>query len=401
MSRDVAVIGGGPAGLSAGIALAHQGASVTIYEQAEDPTQKPCGEGLLPSAVEQLCQLGLERSALLSEGQPLLGVRYFSPQGTTASARFPEGSGLGLRRSTLQTLLRSLALGTDGVQLRRAKARVLRDSRGVCRLQTPGGVLTPRLIVAADGLHSRARHDAALAWHRPRPFRFGGRQHFEVEPWSNHVEVYFGRDAEAYVTPTQPQQINVAVLWNGERRGDAAPKRRSVPEILGAFPTLARRLASARALGDLRGAGPLRVDVPRPARDGLVLLGDAAGYVDPITGEGVGLAVAKARLLAQLVGPALRQPGAPLTLRQLTPYLVAARELEKHHVALTKLLLFASRSPWLVERSVRALAADGRLFGELLTANQGGCSPFSPAAGALFRLLQSWVRLPTPRRTRG
>jgi flavin-dependent dehydrogenase len=399
---DVLVIGGGPAGLSAGIAFAHRGASVTIYEQADAAIEKPCGEGLLPSAVEQLCGLGLDRSLLLSAGQPLLGVRYFSQLGTSAGARFAEGSGLGLRRQALQALLRSLALGTAGLRLCRAEARVIRDSRGVCRVQTAGGVVvTPRLIVAADGLHSRTRKDADLASRRPRPLRYGARQHFEIEPWTNHVEVYFGPAAEAYVTPTQPNQINLAVLWSGERRAETAQVCRSAPQLLRAFPALAQRLGSARALGDMRGAGPLGVQVPEPARDGLVLLGDAAGYVDAITGEGVGLAVAKARLLAQLVGPALRLPGAQLTLRQLKPYVAAARKLERHHVTLTKLVLLASRSPWLIEHAVRALAADTRLFSDLLTVNQGGASPLSPAVHALLRLLQSRAGVALPRRTRG
>jgi len=245
-----------------------------------------------------------------------------------------------------------------------------------------------------------ARKDANLVCRRPRPFRYGARQHFQVEPWTTHVEVYFGPAAEAYVTPTGPDEVNVAVLWNGAARSDPARARLQAPDRLRAFPALARRLARARCLGDLRGAGPLQVEVPRPARDGLLLVGDAAGYVDAITGEGVGLAIAKARLLGMLLGPTLSRPGPPIGLREIKPYLAAARELERHHALLTKLVLQASRSPWLVERTVDALHQDGALFRHLLSVNQGGCSLFALPPGSLLGLLQSWARFPRSRNAR-
>jgi flavin-dependent dehydrogenase len=196
-----------------------------------------------------------------------------------------------------------------------------------------------------------------------------------VRSWTEHVEVYFSAHAEAYVTPTDEDEINVALLWQAADRSDAKTGRRA-PNLVAMFPELAQRLARGVAANDGRAYGPLRVEVPMPARDGLVLLGDAAGYVDAITGEGVGLAIAKARLLARSLLPALRACRGQLRLRDLAPYLAAASKLERHHVSLTRLLLLLRRSPALTERTIAALSHDPQLFGHFLAANQGDRSPF-------------------------
>ena len=112
--------------------------------------------------------------------------------------------------------------------------------------------------------------------------------------------------------------------------------------MLRSFPELARRLGHAKAADDARARGPLHVQVPTPARNGLLLVGDAAGYVDAITGEGVGLAISKASTMASLLRPALARPGGQVTLAELEPFLRAARKADRSHVELTRALAVAA-----------------------------------------------------------
>ena len=282
---DIVVAGGGPVGLAVAIGARAAGLRVTVVEPRPTPVDKACGEGLMPAAVAELARLGV-----VVEGRPFVGIRYLAA-GRSVAAEFRHGPGLGVRRTALHAALAARAEEVGVVRVPGSVREVEQDDEGV----TAAGLRAPWLV-AADGLHSPVRRQLGLQTTGTGLSRYGLRRHFAVAPWSRHVEVYWGDRAEAYVTPVSEQLVGVAFL--GGR--DGVPYE----ELLAGFPALSARLRGAEPVTDLRGAGPLRQSARTP-RDGRVLLvGDAAGYVDALTGEGVavGLATARAAVAAITAG---------------------------------------------------------------------------------------------------
>jgi flavin-dependent dehydrogenase len=277
---DVLVVGGGPAGLATAISCAQAGLSVTVAEPRTGPIDKACGEGVMPSAVARLAAIGVHPI-----GHPLRGIRYLDAH-HRADALFRRGPGLGVRRTTLHAALsaRAAVLGIPVLPVRVA-GFTQHDDGSVAAAGHQA-----RYLVAADGLHSVIRRACALDPPRPRHPRFGLRRHYQMAPWSDLVEVYWAAGSEAYVTPVAEDLVGVAVL--GGARGDFESR-------LDAFPALRKRLAGSPAASDVRGAGPLRQDVRRRAAGNVLLVGDASGYLDALTGEGIGVALAQAAALAQ------------------------------------------------------------------------------------------------------
>jgi flavin-dependent dehydrogenase len=284
---DLVVVGGGPVGLGTALEARAAGLEVVVIEPRRPPIDKACGEGLMPGAVSALARLGVRPA-----GRPFHGIHYLAP-GAAAVARFRTGTGLGVRRTTLSTALwdradevgvRHVADGVTGVDPSPGRVRVTgRD----------GTDLTSRWVVAADGLHSVVRRGLGLDDPRPIPrraVRYGLRRHFAVEPWTDLVEVHWAPDAEAYVTPVGPDVVGVAVLGPG-----GAP----FETWLDRFPALRRRLDGVPATGPARGAGPLRQRAARHVAGPVLLVGDAAGYVDALTGEGVAVGLSCARALVR------------------------------------------------------------------------------------------------------
>ncbi len=278
---DVLVVGGGPAGLATAISCAQSGLSVAVAEPRTGPVDKACGEGLMPSAVARLAAIGVRPA-----GHPLRGIRYLDPQ-HRADALFRRGRGLGVRRTALHGALADRAAQLAIPVLPVKVTDFTQHSRGV----TAAG-LEARYLVAADGLHSAIRRSCGLDPPAARHPRFGLRRHYHLTPWTDLVEVYWAAGSEAYVTPVAGDLVGVAVLGGG---------RGGFESRLAAFPALREKLAGAAPASDVRGAGPLRQDVRCRAAGSVLLVGDASGYLDALTGEGIGLAVAQAAVLAGCV----------------------------------------------------------------------------------------------------
>ena len=284
---DLLLVGGGPGGLATALHARRHGLSVIVAEPRPDPIDKACGEGLMPGGLAELKSLDVDPA-----GMPFRGIAYVNElnpnKNSRAEALFRDGPGRGVRRTTLHAALASRAKEQDTEWIRTKVTSVKQDADGVAA----AGVRA-RWLVGADGLHSAVRRSVAIKATAGTPRRYGVRWHYQVPAWSEFVEVYWSRWGEAYVTPVEPELVGVAILSRGQ------------PDLAW-FPMLARQLQGADR-GQPRGCGPLRQVVSRRVEGRVLLVGDAAGYEDALTGEGVSLAVKQAHAAVDAIvgdGPA-------------------------------------------------------------------------------------------------
>jgi menaquinone-9 beta-reductase len=357
----VAVVGGGPAGLAAAICARRAGFSAVVLERQSGAIDKACGEGLMPKGLAALERMDVRRRIPASECAVFEAIRYVQEDGRFVDGVLPPPGGLGIRRLALATAMAEAARHA-GVDLRQGtalRAHVMRAD-GVT-LTTDAGELDAGLLVAADGLHSPLRK--ALGLERPAsgPSRFGLRRHFALAPWGKRVEVHFAPGVEAYVTPAGAQRVGIAFLWEDGR----VDGRVGFDALLAKFPALKERVAGAAFDSEARGAGPLLQEVNGRVRDRAVLLGDAAGYVDAITGEGLSLAFDAAEALAANL-PAARAAG--FSAVSLAPYARAVDQAFDSYAALASRLVSVARRPALRRFVLDRLIAHPWIFNRALKA---------------------------------
>lgn len=266
---DLLVVGGGPGGLAAALHARRQGLSVIIADPRASPIDKACGEGLMPGGLAALLALGVDPA-----GIPLRGIAYCDGP-RRVDAAFRDGPGRGVRRTTLHAALTDQAKHHDVDWTATRADRVEQDTHGV----TAAGIRA-RWLIAADGLHSTVRRAVGIGCAAGTPRRYGLRRHYRLPAWSESVEVHWSPWGEAYVTPVEPDLVGVAILSTRRPQLDW-------------FPQLQARLGDVPC-GPARGCGPLRQVVERRVAGRVLLVGDAAGYEDALTGEGISLAVKQA-----------------------------------------------------------------------------------------------------------
>jgi flavin-dependent dehydrogenase len=342
---DVLVVGGGPVGLAAALLAADRGLAVAVAERRADPVDKACGEGLMPAAVAALRQLGVD-----PPGVDFAGIRYVAGDGRhSVAARFRRGPGRGVRRTTL---VAALAARADLAGVKRVRGDVVHlrpASVGVVAQVAGTGEVSARWLLAADGLHSGVRRAiGAEGPPRVRP-RHGLRRHYAVEPWTDLVEVHWARGAEAYVTPVGPAEVGVAILTDTRGPGHA--------DWLAGFSRLAASLSGAEPTTRVLGAGPLEQNVRRRRAGHVLLVGDAAGYVDALTGEGISLGIATAAAAVECLAT-----GRPDQYERMW------RDATRRYRVLTRAVLFAAQHEPLRRAVVPAAEALPAVFGAAVRA---------------------------------
>jgi flavin-dependent dehydrogenase len=335
---DLLVAGGGPVGLATALYAHRAGLSVVVAEPRTGEIDKACGEGLMPGAVRALTALGLPVN-----GMPFRGIRYVSGE-RRAEATFRNGPGVGLRRTTLHRALRE-AVAESGIDVvARPVSTVEQDAAAIC-----AAGIEARYLAVADGLHSPVRRLLGLEGRRCARARFGIRRHYALAPWTDLVEVHWSQHCEAYVTPVGADLIGVAILTS--RRAPFEEQLRDFPELLARLPAAGATKA--------RGAGPLRQSPTARVRGRAMLVGDAAGYVDALTGEGVSVGLASAVELVACVraddpqGYEERWRRATRRYRVMTRALLWARDSRTLRPVIVPA---ASTLPWAFRAAVSALA---------------------------------------------
>ncbi len=275
-----------------------------MVDCAQPPIDKACGEGIMPDGLAALATLGIHVDD--SVASPFRGIRFINGN-QNVEAHFPGGVGYGIRRTLLHRWLVDRA-AECGVALHWGRRITGLSADG---LLVEGSVVASRWLIGADGQNSKLRKLAGLEPAAPPRYRFGFRRHYRVMPWSDFVEVHWSDCGQMYVTPVADDQVCVALITSHkELRFDAA---------LPSFPGLAARLEQAEIMGSTLGA----ISASRTLRvvhsGSIALVGEAAGSVDAITGEGLAIAFQQAIALADA-----------MRAGDLTPYETSTCENNSH-----------------------------------------------------------------------
>jgi len=388
---DAIVVGGGPAGSATAILLAERGWSVLLLDKAAFPRPKICGEYLSPESARILDRLGVLKD-VDAAAQPIAGMRIVAPDGRRLEGRYPARGpwpgyrehGLAIPREILDRLLfeRARILPLDArerhrvTELRRDAGAVVgvgyEDAEGRHR------VAAARLVVGADGRASVVAH--ALGLVRPhRLQRMALIQHVTgVAGFGDLGEVYVDPPDYAILNPVAPGVVNLGlVVPHAHARAFRGRLETFFAARLKQLRHLAPRLAGLQAAGPLMAMGPLAYRVDEPAVDGVALVGDAGGFYDPFTGEGLHTALRSAELLAEIAHAGLRAGGC--TAAALRPYARARRDAFRGKERLTRALqaLIARRRA--ANLAARILAARPALLATVM----GVLGDFVPPAALL------------------
>lgn len=366
---DVLIVGAGPAGSIAALVLARAGARVRLVDYATFPRPKLCGDTMNPGALAILDRLGAG-AAVRAYARPVTGMRVTGPGGAAVAADYPEGLfGAAIERRDVDRLLVDAAVdaGADFTPGVRALVPLFDEDGRVrgARIRSGAGesAMRARIVIAAEGRHSRLGAALGLTRFARSPKRWAFGSYFTgIDGLTSRGEMHIrAEDGYIGIAALTDDVANVCVVRDAGRgftRLEEGPRHdRIVAEAIACDAELRDRFARARRVSAVVALGPLACDADAAGAPGLLLAGDAAGFVDPMTGDGLRFALRGGQLAAEAAIAELAT-GRPA------------------HVSLTAALRCEFASKRRLNRALRALVASPR--GVRLAAALAACwdAPF-------------------------
>lgn len=353
--------------------LAARGHRVLVVDRAVFPRDKPCSEYLSPAAVDQLEQLGVVDDLIAAGAQPLLGTRVIGRKGVTLTGSFmrmPAGAlrrGLAVARMTLDARL-VRAAREAGAQVREATSvdellyengavagAVVRDRKG------NRSIIRSRIVIGADGLRSAVARRIGRRRHLP-PSRLAFVAHIGgVTGLDGHAEMHVGPGGYVGLNRIATgETANVALVVPARIASEARGRvQQFFFEQLEHFPGVAGRVRRDSIVREVLVTGPFAAWSGRTVVDGALLIGDAADFFDPFTGEGIYSALKGAEMAATAVDQALGMDSAVIPASRLRSYQVARKTAFLGKWAVERLVGYGMYAPALFNRAVRKLGERG------------------------------------------
>jgi len=364
---DLLVIGGGPAGAATAVRAAGAGLSVVLVDRATFPRDKACAEYLSPEATRDLDELGILAAIEATRPAKLLGFRLVSDDGASVCGRFSgtpfvpyRPFGYALPRLTLDALLLDAARGAgadvrEGVSLDRLIVEDGMVTGAELRHGSSRSVVRARAVVGADGLNSLTARQLGLS-RQGRLRRLALVAHLEgVQGMSDLGEMFAADGWYVGLAPIGNGRVNFAmVVPQADAPAIAADPDAFLLARLRSRPDLAERIRDARIVRRTMTTGPFARRARRCIADGALLVGDAADFYDPFTGEGIFAALRGGRLAAEVVAGALAR--GPATRAALAPYAAARRKAFFGKWVLERVVGLGATRPALMRRFTRQLA---------------------------------------------
>lgn len=348
---DVLIVGAGPAGAIAALVLARAGVKVRLVDRARFPREKLCGDTLNPGALSILDRLGIS-TPVRQRAMAITGMHITGPGGARVAADYPDGiHGVSITRRELDILLveeaaKAGATFDSGVVVR--APLVTTDTTRVIGVRVAASGddhdCYARVVIAADGRHSRIAFGLGLSEYVPSPKRWAFGAYFEgVEGLSTRGEMHIRPDGYIGVAPVPGGVANVCVVRELRNmfRAQRVNSGRMIEAAVTSDPVLAERFAHAHQISNVTSLGPLGVDCTSVGYPGLLLAGDAAGFIDPMTGDGLRFALRGGELAAEAA------------LRELTTGFPACTSLQAERDS-----EFGRK--WRMNRGLRSLVASPR-----------------------------------------
>ena len=306
LDADVVVVGAGPAGSAVSAALARAGRDVLLLEGSGHPRPKACAEYASPRIVEELRAIGLRETAWQGDAKSVRGMRVIrGRRGADVGYEDEDGPrpAWGLDRLAFDSTLAAHAVASGARLRERTSVRDAEMADGVVTVTLGTGErLRARWVIGADGARSRVARSFGVERPVRAPRRLGLVAHYEGVPeLAERGEMHVGRRLYIGLAPLAGGRLNVgmALPLDGARE----PAEARFEAAIASLPAVARRLSGRRRLTAIRGSGPIGHRVSRASGPGWMLVGDAAGFVDPFSGEGIFRALRSARAAAEALVP--------------------------------------------------------------------------------------------------